>query len=110
MLHIDADQLKALQDSGDVRVGDQLLLIDDSKTVMKQQYMEQEGPLLLVNNQLEAPPLEQQIVEGEGLGMIEAGSLMKEDGKTAHDMAEDMQGIAEEIKQKIKDLVCWGNV
>ena len=109
MLHIDAEQLKALQESGDVNVGDQLLLIDDSKTVMKQHYMEQEDQdtLLLVNDQLDAPPLGQQIGEGEGLGMVEAGSLIKEEEKAADDLAAEMQGMAEEIKQRIKELVGW---
>ena len=108
MLHIDAEQLKALQESGDVNVGDQLLLIDDSKTVMKQHYMEQaeQDTLLLVNDQLDAPPLGQQIGEGEGLGMVEAGSLMKEE-KAVDDLAAEMQGMAEEIKQRIKELVGW---
>ena len=39
--------------------------------------------------------------------MVGVGSPMKEEEKAADELAAEMQGMAEEIKQKLKELVGW---
>ena len=79
-------------------------MIDDSKTAMKQHYMGQEdqGPLLLVNDQLEAQPLGHQMGEGEVLGMVQAGSLVKQED---NGLETERRRMAEDIRHQIRELV-----
>ena len=110
MLHIDVEQLKALQEaSGGGEGSNQLLLVDQSQSGVKQiSDVNDSGDQLLLVDESQGgvePPNSGDEGKGQTISVEVSQSGVKEEG--GDELEEERQRVAEDIRHQIRELVIY---